>query len=86
VFTARYALSPYIKQIRFVFKGLRTYYREIQEDVTEGWISVHKEELRNLYCSPNIISMIKSEVIRWAGYRERMGQKRSAYRVLVEKP
>jgi hypothetical protein len=23
VFTARYALSPYIKQIRFVFKGLR---------------------------------------------------------------
>jgi hypothetical protein len=22
VFTARYALSPYIKQIRFVFKGL----------------------------------------------------------------
>jgi hypothetical protein len=25
VFTARYALSPYIKQIRFVFKGLITY-------------------------------------------------------------
>jgi hypothetical protein len=24
VFTARYALSPYIKQIRFVFKGLIT--------------------------------------------------------------
>jgi hypothetical protein len=24
VFTARYALSPYIKQIHFVFKGLRT--------------------------------------------------------------
>jgi hypothetical protein len=23
VFTARYALSPYIKQIRFAFKGLR---------------------------------------------------------------
>jgi hypothetical protein len=23
MFTARYALSPYIKQIRFVFKGLK---------------------------------------------------------------
>jgi hypothetical protein len=27
VFTARYALSPYIKQIRFVFKGLITHCR-----------------------------------------------------------
>jgi hypothetical protein len=26
VFTARYALSPYIKQIRFVFKGLNLLY------------------------------------------------------------
>jgi hypothetical protein len=31
VFTARYALSPYIKQIRFVFKGL-TKERELQEN------------------------------------------------------
>jgi hypothetical protein len=27
VFTARYALSPYIKQIRFVFKGLNNCFR-----------------------------------------------------------
>jgi hypothetical protein len=29
VFTARYALSPYIKQIRFVFKGLMRCYAQV---------------------------------------------------------
>jgi hypothetical protein len=40
----------------------------------------------NLYSSPNIIRMIKSKRIRWAGHVERMGQTRNAYRILVGKP
>jgi hypothetical protein len=31
VFTARYALSPYIKQIGFLFKGLKQYVVEIDK-------------------------------------------------------
>jgi hypothetical protein len=39
-----------------------------------------------LYSSPNIIKMIKSRRMRWAGYVARMGEKRNAYRILVGKP
>jgi hypothetical protein len=44
------------------------------------------EELHNLYCSPNIIRMIKSSSMRWAGHVTRIGEKRNAYRILVGKP
>jgi hypothetical protein len=44
VFTARYALSPYIKQICFVFKGLNNYLatlfsKLIEEDQTPEWLT-----------------------------------------------
>jgi hypothetical protein len=54
--------------------------------VTGGWRKLHNEELHNLYSSPNIIRMIKSRGIRWAGHVARMGETRNAYRVLVGKP
>jgi hypothetical protein len=37
-----------------------------------GWRGQHNEELRNLYSSPNIIRMIKSKVLVWAGHVARM--------------
>jgi hypothetical protein len=37
----------------------------------------------NLYSSPNIIRMIKSRRMRWAGHVAQMGATRSAYRILV---
>jgi hypothetical protein len=40
-------------------------------------------KLHNLYSSPNIIRMIKSRRIRWAGHVARMGEKMSAYRILM---
>jgi len=40
----------------------------------------------NLYCSPNIIGVIKSGRMRWAGHVVREGDERCAYRVLVGKP
>jgi hypothetical protein len=38
-----------------------------------------------LYSSPNIIRIMKSRRIRWAGHVARMGEMRNAYRILVEK-
>jgi hypothetical protein len=39
-----------------------------------------------LYASPNIIRVIKSGRIRWAGYAERMGEVRKTISILVGKP
>jgi hypothetical protein len=47
---------------------------------------LHNEELHNLYSSPNIIRMIKSRKIRWAGHAARMGEPRNPYRILVGMP
>jgi hypothetical protein len=42
------------------------------EEVTEDWRKLHNDELHNLYFSPNIIRMIKSRRMRWAGHVGRM--------------
>jgi hypothetical protein len=42
--------------------------------------------LNDLYSSPNIIRVIKSRRMRWAGHVARMGEKRGAYRILVARP
>ena len=47
---------------------------------------MHKEELNNLYSSPNIVWVIKSRRMRWAGHVAPMGEEREMYRVLVGKP
>jgi hypothetical protein len=54
--------------------------------VTGGWRKLHNEALRDLYSSPSIIRIIKSRRKRWAGHVARMGEKRNAYRSLLEKP
>ena len=43
-------------------------------------------ELSDLYSSPNIVRVIKSRRMRWAGHVARMGEERVVYRVLVGKP
>jgi len=47
---------------------------------------LHNEELNDLYCSPNIVWVIKWRRMRWAGHVARMGDERVVYRVLVGKP
>jgi hypothetical protein len=47
---------------------------------------LHNEELYDLYSSPNIIQVIKSRRMRWAGHIACMGDRRGVYRVLVGRP
>ena len=56
--------------------------------MTGEWskLLVHFEELNNLYSSANIVLVIKSRRIRWAGHIARMGEWRSVYMVLMGKP
>jgi hypothetical protein len=51
----------------------------------KGWRKQHNEEPHNLYTSPSIIRMIKSRRMSRAGHVARMGEKRNAYKVFVEK-
>jgi hypothetical protein len=57
-----------------------------QEPRTEEWRKLHNGELHNLYSSPDIIKLVKSRRMRWAGHVARMGEGRKVYRVLVGKP
>jgi hypothetical protein len=56
------------------------------DEVTRAWKKGHNEELNELYPSPNIVRVIKSRRMRWAGHVARMGKRRGVYRVLVGKP
>jgi hypothetical protein len=70
----------------FENRVLRRIFGSRRDEVTGDWRKLHNEELHNLYSSPNIITVIKSRRMRWAGHVARMGAKRNAYRILVGKP
>jgi hypothetical protein len=46
--------------------------------VTGEWRKLHNKELHDLYSSPNIIRIIKSRWMRWAGHVARIGEKRNS--------
>jgi hypothetical protein len=57
-----------------------------KDEVIGEWLRLHKEELCDLYSSPNILWVIKSRRMRWVGHMAHIGDRRSAYRVLVGTP
>jgi len=57
-----------------------------RDEVTGEWRRLHNEELNDLYSSPNIVRVIKSRRMRWAGHVARMGEEKGVYKVLVGKP
>ena len=65
---------------------LRRVFGPKRDEVTGEWRKLHNEELSNLYSLPNIVLVVKSRRMRWAGHVARMGQWRGVYRVLVGKP
>jgi hypothetical protein len=70
----------------FENRALRRIFGPKRDDVTGDWRKLHNEELQNLYSSPNIIRMITSRRMRWAGHVARMGKTKNAHRILVGKP
>ena len=59
----------------FENRVLRRIFGPKRDEVTRYWRKLHNEELNDLYPSANIARVTKSK-IRWAGYVERMGEKR----------
>ena len=64
---------------------LRRIFGPWRDEVTVEWRRMHNEELNDLYCSPNIVRVIKSRIMRWARKVARMGKERGVYRVLAGK-
>ena len=64
---------------RPVYRGPKT------DEATGEWRRLHYKELYALYASPNVIWLIKSRRLRWAGHEAHLGEKRVAYRALVRK-
>jgi len=56
------------------------------DEVTGEWRKPHNEELNDLYSLPNIVRVVKSRRMRWAGHVAGMGEDRGVHRVLVGKP
>jgi len=65
---------------------LRRIFGPRRDEVMGEWRRLHSEELNDLYYLPNIVRVIKSRRMRWAGHVARMGEERGVYRVLGGKP
>jgi len=59
---------------------LRGIFGPKMEGVRGEWTKLHIKELNNLYCLSNVIRVIKSRRMRWAGHVAHMERYRSAYR------
>ena len=70
----------------FENRVLRRVFGVKRDGVTGKWRELRDEELNDLNCSPNIVLVITSRRIRWAGHVARMGERIGVYRVLVGKP
>ena len=55
---------------------LRRIFGPRRDEVMGEWRRLHNEELNDLYCSPNIVRVIKSRRMRWAGHVVRIGEER----------
>jgi hypothetical protein len=64
-----------------LFLTLRKVFGPERDEVTGVWSRLHDEQLNGVY-SPNIIRVVISNRMRWAGHMTRMGDRRGAYRVL----
>ena len=67
----------------FENRVLRGIFGPKRDGVTGKWRKLHNEELNDLYCSPNIVRVIKSRKLRWAGHVAHMEEGRGVHIALV---
>jgi len=65
---------------------LRRVFGPKRDEVIGEWRKLHNEEFSDLYSLPNIVRVVKSRRMRWAGHVARMVEGRGVHRVLVGKP
>ena len=58
----------------FENRVLRRVFGPKRDEETGEWGKLHNEELNDLYCSPNIVQVIKLRRMRWAGHVAHMGR------------
>jgi hypothetical protein len=70
----------------FENRVLRRVFGPKRDEVTGEWRKLHNEKLNDLYSLHNIVRVVKSRRIRWAGHVARMVEGRGVHRVLVGRP
>ena len=70
----------------FENRVLRRIFVPKMNEVTTEWRKLQNKEFNAPYSSPNIVRVIKSRRMRWAGHVAHMGERRGIYRILVGKP
>jgi hypothetical protein len=70
----------------FEDRVLRRIFGHKREEVKGGWRKLHNKELCNFYSLPDIIMVIKSRILRWAGHVALMGVMRNVCKILFIKP
>ena len=81
-----YANGKFLPLRMFENMVLRRIFGPRGVEVSGEWRRLHNKEQSDLYSSPNIVRVIKSRRMRWAGHVARMGEERGVYRALVGKP
>ena len=61
------------RRLKVSDRVLRRVFGPKRDEVTGEWRKLHNEELSGLYSLPNIVRVVKSRRMRWAGHVARIG-------------
>jgi hypothetical protein len=64
----------------FENRALRRIFGPKRDEVKKEWRNLHNEKLKDLYSTSNILRVIKSRRMKWAGHVARTGGERGVYR------
>jgi hypothetical protein len=76
----------FVVNVNIINRCKRIEFHDSIFELTGEWRKLHNEELNDLDSLPNIVRVVKSSRLRWAGHVARMGEGRGVHRVLVAKP